>query len=240
MSVLKSGKSRSELTEPRLSARAKAARLRKEDIKRERHRQRLMTGAIVGVAAVIGGGLILLAVMNQPANRSAQELSDLAPVSGLGAESRPPWPSPTDVPARAEAAGLLLGPMGQAEHYHPELDVLVNGEPVDVPEGIGIDPQSGAMSALHTHSADGVIHVEASRTGQPFTLGQLFTEWNVRLTSQQVGALKAGDGNALRVYVDGDRVSGDPAMIRLEPEQKIVVVYGPADEEVELPASDES
>ena len=74
----------------------------------------------------------------------------------------PSWPLPTDVPAAVEAAGLRLGPMGTAEHYHPRLTILVAGQPVVMPAGIGMDPQSGAMSALHTHSSDGELHVEAA------------------------------------------------------------------------------
>lgn len=167
----------------------------------------------------------------------APTATDLAAVSGLGAVHPPPWAAPTDVPVRAEAAGLPLGAMGTAEHYHVHLDVLVNGEPVDVPANIGVDAASGAMSYVHTHTPDGLVHIEAGSAGQPFTLGQLFTEWNVRLTETQVGALQANDSHQLTLYVNGKKVPGNPAMLRLQPHQQVALVYGPKDQNIKVPSS---
>ena len=75
--------------------------------------------------------------------------------------SMPPWPAPADVSAWVAAAGLDLGPMGTAEHYHPQLRIVIDGTDVPVPPNIGVDPNTGAMSALHTHEGDGTIHIEA-------------------------------------------------------------------------------
>jgi hypothetical protein len=226
-------------TDPRTrsSAREKSVQIQQAHRAREQRRQRLMTLAAVGAAALVGGGLVLLAVLSGTGKSDPEHARDLANVSGLGSKELPPWPAPTDAAGRAEAAGLSIGPMGMAEHYHAHLDVIVNGRPVEVPANIGIDAASGAMSGLHTHAADGVLHVEADRAGQPFTLGQLFTEWDVRLTGQQIGGLKAEDGKALRVYVNGQKVSGDPALMQLEREQQIAVVFGPADQKVDVPDS---
>jgi hypothetical protein len=128
--------------------------------------------------------------------------------------------------------------MGTAEHYHAHLDVLVEGEPVPVPANIGVEP-SGQMSALHTHTPDGIIHIEAARTGQTFTLGQLFTQWNVALGPDRVGGLTTGgaDGKTLSVYVNGTKATGDPALVRFEPEQEIALVYGAPDQQVDVPTS---
>jgi hypothetical protein len=221
----------------RSSARERSAQIQRAHRARERRRQRLVTVATVGAAAFVGGGLVLMAVLSGTGKSNPEHARDLANVSGLGSEELPPWPAPTDAAGRAEAAGLSIGPMGMAEHYHAHLDVIVNGRPVEVPANIGIDATSGAMSGLHTHAADGVLHVEADRVGQPFTLGQLFTEWDVRLTAQQMGGLKTEDGKALRVYVNGESTSGNPALIQLEGEQQISVVFGPADQKVEVPDS---
>lgn len=51
--------------------------------------------------------------------------------------------------------------MGTADHYHPHLRIIINGNEVPVPANIGVDPATGAMSALHTHETDGTIHIEA-------------------------------------------------------------------------------
>lgn len=159
-------------------------------------------------------------------NDTAQSPTTAA-TSGPGPESNgasaPPWPAPTDVPARVAAAGLDLGPMGTAEHYHPNLRVLINGTEVPVPPNIGVDPTTGAMSAVHTHEGDGTIHIEAHTVGEVFTLGQVFIQWGVELTSTQIGGVKAPAGQAVTLTSNGKPVTGDPMDLRLEPKQQIVL-----------------
>lgn len=205
--------------------------------RRESHRHRIqwvVVGAVV--LAVIGVGVFAAA---SSSDGSPPEPANLAVISGAGAQAPPPWPAPGDVSDRANAAGLSLGPMGTAEHYHAHLDVLVDGKPVQVPENIGVDVASGTMSGLHTHTPDGVIHIEAATQGQAFTLGQLFTEWNVALAPDRIGGLAAGGstGKTLTIYVNGTKTAGDPAMLRLMPHQEIALVYGSPDQAVEVPAT---
>lgn len=106
---------------------------------------------------------------------------------------------------------------------HPQLEIIINGEQVPAPSNIGDDNSTGAMSAVHTHEADGTIHIEAGVTGELFTLGQLFTQWGVKLTTTQIGGVKADQGEKVTVISNGSAVAGDPMDLRLEPEQKIVV-----------------
>lgn len=148
--------------------------------------------------------------------------------SGEPAPAASPWGAPTDVAELVALAGLDLGPMGMAEHYHPHLSVIIDGEDVPVPPNIGVDPASGAMSAVHTHETDGTIHIEASTVGEKFTLGQLFTQWGVELTPTRIGRIEARSGDAVAVTSNGVEVTGDPNDLRLEPDQKIVVRLGPA------------
>jgi hypothetical protein len=87
-----------------------------------------------------------------------------------------------------------------AIHQHAHLDVFVNGDPVEVPAGIGIDitdpgvkrfedpggPGYGGIelcdnpciSPLHTHDTTGVLHTEAPEN-ETNTLGEFFVEWGV-------------------------------------------------------------
>ena len=141
----------------------------------------------------------------------------------LDGHSLPPWPAPSGVPDRVAAAGLDLGPMGTAEHYHPHLRLIINGKQIQVPANIGVDPSTGAMSALHTHEGDGTIHIEADTVGEVYTLGQLFTEWGVKLTPQQIGGVRAKDGQQVTVTSNGTRIAGTPMDVRFQPEQKIVL-----------------
>lgn len=147
--------------------------------------------------------------------------ADLAKMSGIGAASMPPWPAPQDPQKRAELAGLPMGPMGMAEHYHPMLRITVDGEAMELPANIGVDPMTGQMSGLHTHTPDGVIHIEAAEKGETFTLGQLFTEWDVKLGRDTIGGLGADGSGTLNVTVDGNTYKEDPAALVLKPEQQI-------------------
>ena len=216
------------------SRRERAEEIRKQAAAAQRRKTLVAYGAI---AAVVLALIAVAAVAIRDASEANDPAKKVKAGSGLGSVSAPPWPLPADVPARVEAAGLNLGPMGMADHYHAHLGIIVDGKPVIVPTNIGIDPSTGQMSAVHTHSADGIIHVEAETKGQPFTLGQLFTQWDVRLTADEMGSLRTGDGKTLRAFVDGKEVKEDPAMIRLADHRQIALVYGPRDSDVKPPAS---
>lgn len=162
----------------------------------------------------------------RPTNSTASTSSSSSTASGSAEvspddTSTPPWPAPTDVPARVAAAGLDLGAMGTAEHYHPILTITIDGQPVPVTPNIGVDPATGAMSAVHTHEGDGTIHIEAHTVGEKFTLGQLFTQWGVALSSTQIGGVQAVAGEEVKVTSNGTAVTGNPANLVLEPDQQI-------------------
>lgn len=180
---------------------------------------------ITGVIVLVVGALIVAAYVGV---RNAQKAKDeaMAHPGRSGESSGPPWPLPLDPAARIKAAGLSIGAEGSVDHYHSHLEITVDGKPVPVPANIGIDPSSQQMSPLHVHSPDGIIHVEASTRGDVFTVGQLFAEWNVKLTKSQMGALKAGNGKVLAAFVDRKRFTGDPASIRLANKRAISLVYG--------------
>lgn len=178
-----------------------------------------------------------------------------APTPASGAT---PWPAPPDPLQLTRKAGLT--PETQeffAYHVHAHLDVFVNGQPVRVPAGIGIniddpavhhapledgtesyggiDPpcKQPCISPLHTHDDSGVVHTESARS-TPNRLGQLFTEWDVRLDSGCVGGYCRPDASVL-VYVDGTLYDGDPAAIELTDRKEIAIVIGTPPEKI--PAS---
>lgn len=179
----------------------------------------LLTGC-AGTANDSNGAFNGSSTGNSPALPASTAAPGEAAADG---DSMPPWPAPTDVSDRVARAGLDLGPMGTAEHYHPHLRILVGDTEVPVAANIGVDPASGAMSALHTHEGDGTIHIEADTESEVFTLGQFFTEWGVTLTANQVGGAHATGGTTVKVTSNGATVPGDPNKLRLEPDQQIVV-----------------
>jgi hypothetical protein len=129
-------------------------------------------------------------------------------------------------------------------HVHTHLSVFVDGQPVEIPGGIGINTEDPAVeqfgtevggippegcaqvciSPIHTHDVDGVIHVEA-QSPATFVLGQLFQEMALRLDSGCVDDFCAPETNVV-VYVDGQPHSGNPAEIVLEDGQEIAIVIG--------------
>jgi hypothetical protein len=162
------------------------------------------------------------------------------------------WPAPSNPMALATKAGLVPETAESLQfHVHAHLDVFVNGQKVAVPAGLGIDidnpgvhefpdtPKgSGAMgyggidppcdkpciSPLHTHDVSGVIHTE-SATRKYNTLGQLFTEWNVKLDKNCVDQY-CQPGTDIAVYVDGKPRTGDPRKIPLTNLEEIAIVVG--------------
>lgn len=234
------------MSKPKVRREQEAARLaaeaRKAAARRHTRRTRIAIGT-VGAAAALAGLVTLGALTGKSQSAAHDPHAAHAAAAAVGAAragaGQPPWPNAAD-PARAiRAAGLTAaGAEGRAEHYHAHLDVIVDGTPVTVPGSIGVDEGAQQISPLHTHDASGAIHVEAPTVGTPYYLGQLFAEWDVALSEHMIGGLHAdGSATTLTAYVNGRRVAGDPARIRLAEHQEIALVYGPAGQRVDVPDS---
>lgn len=149
-----------------------------------------------------------------------------ATTAAVGRDTPPPWNAPADAAAAVRAAGLpMLSQEGRVIHIHAHLDVSVDGQPVEVPAGIGIDRSGRGISPLHTHNATGVIHIE-SPVNRAFNLGEFFTEWEVTLSPNNVGGLHVGDGKALRIFVNRTQVTANPAAVILNAHDEIALIYG--------------
>jgi hypothetical protein len=171
----------------------------------------LWAGAAVVVALLV---VVIVAVTrstgtNQP-DTAAPNLNNPPATTAVGRADPPPWPAPSDAGTAVRAAGLpMLTAEGNVEHIHAHLDVRVDGQPVEVPAYLGIDQTRGSISPLHTHDTTGVIHIE-SPVKRQFTLGEFFSEWDVSLSADNIGALRATDGKTLRVYVNGTPAAATP------------------------------
>jgi hypothetical protein len=111
-----------------------------------------------------------------------------------------------------------------AYHIHAHIAVYSNGALRAVPRGIGITPPTteqnssegtfiasgGCFYWLHTHTQDGVIHIE-SPTPKTYTLGNFFDIWQQPLTSTRVSTAL---GNVV-AYVNGKQYKGDVRSIPL-------------------------
>jgi hypothetical protein len=88
-------------------------------------------------------------------------------------------------------------------HIHPRLYLNVDGKPYFVPQNVGIDSdlwkdhsldQYGmkGMAPLHTHTADGMIHVE-SKVVRNYTLGEFLDIWGLDLKGKSVSVSVYGE-----------------------------------------------
>jgi hypothetical protein len=116
---------------------------------------------------------------------------------------------------------------GSVEHIHSQLQLFNRGHAVTVPAQIGI-PQSGTcLYWLHTHSADGFIHIE-STVKRVFTLGEFFDIWGPNLSWTEAGAVTAPHAGRLSIWINGTPWHGpDPRAIVLRDHQTIVIQSGP-------------
>ena len=224
--------------EAKSAARAKAAAMLEAQRRRERRNRLLLwTGVGVGVVlvgGVVGGAIVANAHSKSTADAAAQHT---APTSASGADSSPPWNAPADPSARAKAAGLaMLSSEGTVEHIHSHLSVTVDGKPVAVPALVGIDETNAQISPLHTHDQSGIVHVE-SPVKATFTLGQVFTEWNVALATGKIGSYSSASGDTVTTFVDGKPVAGDPAAITLADHEDIDIVVTKSGEKATAPAA---
>ena len=119
-------------------------------------------------------------------------------------------------------------------HIHAPLAIYVDGRARAMPYGIGIpgaraEPILGAPFVttgdcfywLHTHAADGIIHIE-SPVARVYTLGDFFDVWGQPLTRRRVGPAR---GPVTALY-NGRVFEGDPRSIPLNRHAQIQLDVG--------------
>jgi hypothetical protein len=216
-----------------------------------RHRRRLWlawTGvAVAGIGAAVGITVALTAG-SSPAS-GALPLAPLSTVGTL--QAAPPagalGPEGVPIPAGAALAGTATAATGQSVdgiscesseqtvfHIHAHLTIFVNGSARQVPAAVGIPgaqatstPQGSFIQSgtcfywLHTHAADGIIHVE-SPVHRTYTLGNFFDEWGMPLGPDQVGP---ASGHVVAIY-NGQVYQGNPRNIPLTAHAQIQLEVG--------------
>ncbi|MGZ4349750.1 MAG: hypothetical protein ACXVRX_04385, partial [Solirubrobacteraceae bacterium] len=110
--------------------------------------------------------------------------------------------APASTTQTAKVDGITCGPSEQlVYHIHAHLAVFKSGQSYTLPAGVGIpgskavDTNQGPIASggsciywLHTHTTDGVIHVE-SPSKAIYTLGNFFNEWHQPLSGTQIASL---------------------------------------------------
>ncbi|KND51882.1 MAG: hypothetical protein ABA06_01315 [Parcubacteria bacterium C7867-001] len=147
-------------------------------------------------------------------------ISLIAVVVGLLYFSRSPE-KPISQLTNRELALLCDDEMAGGFHVHPILEIVANGENVSVPTNIGV--QQTCMTALHTHTPDGVIHVESPEK-RDYTLADFFAVWKQPFSKDEILGFKADANHRVRITVDGVEVDSFESTV-LKDKERIVISY---------------
>jgi hypothetical protein len=125
-----------------------------------------------------------------------------------------------------------MGMEGANLHIHTHLAIFVNGKQIQVPRFLGFAsnpalPGGGCLYWIHTHWADGIIHIESPEVTPPqggahYTLGMLFDIWGQPLQPDNIAGIKG----PVTAYVNGTKYDGDLRAIPLMSHQQIVLEIG--------------
>jgi hypothetical protein len=229
-------------------AREKLAAMRAEEARRRR--RRLWLAAAVAAVVVIGATVgITLAVTGGGAKAGGSHLAPLSSLGTLEPAPAAGPPGPENVPVPSGA--VLAPPSGSVTgqpidgiscqageqtvfHIHAHLTIFVNGSARQVPAATGIQgPVAQSTSAgpfieqgtcfywLHTHSADGIVHIE-SPVHRQYTLGNFFDIWGQPLGTDRVGP---ATGHVVALY-NGRVFQGNPRDIPLTAHAQIQLEVG--------------
>lgn len=101
-------------------------------------------------------------------------------------------------------------------HQHAYLNVTLDDQPFTVPANIGIT--SNCVKPLHTHDADGTIHVEFVKPTH-FTLGIFMKLWGLKLDQYDVKIfvknIDDSDFSEVNTHIDG-LIMSDQMRIKME------------------------
>ena len=102
-------------------------------------------------------------------------------------------------------------------HVHAHMDIFVNDQHVGIPAQIGIT--NSCLYWLHTHTSDGIIHIE-SPTEREFTIGQFLDIWKSTSKTSTI------PGNDPIIFVNGNLLSTKLNNTAMNAHDEIVLVYG--------------
>lgn len=217
-------------------------------MRRPRPHWRTLIGLVAGLGAFAATATLALTRSGraEPTIRLAGRpfLGRLAPAPAPGPIGPEGVPIPT-APPLAPPQPLRLGEQIDAItcqreeqvafHIHAHLRIFVRGHSRRIPGGIGAAPPlqeavtpagrfvaaASCFTWLHTHAADGIIHIE-SPAERTYTLGEFFDIWGQRLDSDHVGKTRG----TVTAFVDGRVVAGDPRRITLLAHSQIQLDVG--------------
>jgi hypothetical protein len=101
-------------------------------------------------------------------------------------------------------------------HIHVHIDIFVKSQHIGIPAQIGI--QNTCLYWLHTHTSDGIIHIESPKE-RDFTVGQFMDIW--RSTSKGFPITSEPE-----IFINGNLVAKKLSNTVMNTHDEIVLVYG--------------
>jgi len=88
-------------------------------------------------------------------------------------------------------------------HWHSRISIRVKGENIPIPANIGI---SGVHNPIHTHDADGVVHLEFSGivADRNLRLKEFFRVWGKKFNKECIFDNCNGPGGQVKMLVNGE------------------------------------
>jgi hypothetical protein len=94
-----------------------------------------------------------------------------------------------------------------AYHIHIHLSIYINGKSVTIPQGIGIGAGNRCYYWTHTHTSDGIIHIEAPSKADILGLDDFLAIWHERFSNLNFPP-QLTQQTGWSVYIDGKLLSG--------------------------------
>ena len=132
---------------------------------------------------------------------------------------------------------------GLDEHIHADLQIVIEGQPVAIPQDVGVDG-TGIIDFVHTHDADNRIHLHpidtngdgtAENPASFLTVGDFFETWRTNagtpgnnpdavFSATEILGNVADDQHTIRMYVNGIQID-EYENYAIHDEDDIVISY---------------
>jgi hypothetical protein len=195
----------------------KHERRQEEQLRRQQQQQRaarqkgLLIGTLIIAVAIIAA-FVAIPLINGRLHPSQNSAAQSQPTESIFNAVYPPVDS------------IFCDQLEQtAVHYHALVYIYINGQQVQVPQGVGIASDGSCYYWMHTHDTTGVVHMEAP-SGRNFTLGNFLDIWSTKFV--QLGyrnELSAADG--WTVYIGNQKYNGDFHNIVLKSHMIVTLAY---------------